>query len=115
MKGFTLGIIMASIVWVCVFVSYKPVYAPIAITSVNTTPLSESGYIKSWQMIQDITVKYLDDGTGYPGLVVKWASGEMMQDIEGNWVPVNWIQRFEPWLNERSNITYRVTWESEER
>ncbi len=53
----------------------------------------------------DITLKYLDD----PGLVVKWEAGEIFSDNET--MPLQWIQRFEPWLNQQTGRDFKVTWE----
>lgn len=68
-------------------------------------------FMGTFTQTQNITLKYLDDGSGFPGLVVKWRTGAYFTN-NGTWAPVEWIQRFEPWLNKQvNNVEYHVTWE----
>ena len=57
----------------------------------------------------NITIKYLDDGSGNPGLVVKWDGGVVVGDNAT--YPIAMIQRFEPWLREITGHYYNVSWE----
>ena len=57
----------------------------------------------------NITIKYLDDGSGNPGLVVKWDGGAVIGDNAT--YPITMIQRLEPWLREVTGHYYNVSWE----
>jgi len=108
MKFKLLLIALALSIFICGFFAHSLLYSP----SYNYLPISfnassvfldSSGYIPQEQ---NITTKYLDD----VGLVVKWTEGAILTDNTSSLC--QWIQRFEPWLNERTRITYNVTWES---
>lgn len=58
----------------------------------------------------NITLKYLDDGSGNPGLVVKWDGGVAVAGDNATF-PITMIQRFEPWLREATGHYYNVSWE----
>ena len=105
-KGFILGLAVSFLVYLAlgmpvnIDISWDtPFYDEIITTADFTT---EDWYLP---VKQDITIKYLND----PGLVVKWTDGVLITG--NNTSQAEWIQRFEPWLNERTEITYNVTWE----
>ena len=76
----------------------------------TTIPHIQANEISIHTDIADnITIKYLDDGSGNPGLVVKWDGGAVLGDNAT--YPITMIQRLEPWLREVTGHYYNVSWE----
>lgn len=73
------------------------------------SPIQMNGLLINRDATDNITIKYLDDGSGNPGLVVKWDGGAVVGD--NTTYPITMIQRFEPWLRQVTGHPYNVSWE----